>query len=278
MKRYCGILVAIVFVLLYREAGAQSGIPGNYKIKRIDPLRLDISTGMTTNLIFPYAIKSVDRGSIDILAQKAKGSENVLQVKAAKAPFKQSNLSVVTADGQLFSFLIDYAEYPSHLNLSFYKDSLAEPVLLADGAIPQDELQQTAAIISERKPFMRRRVQQQMIKLALGSIHYHQDMLWFAFDITNRSLIDYDIQYVKFFVKDKKRAKRTAEQSKELQPVFVSPVDNVSGDHPEKVIIALPAFTLSQKQEVRVMLKEKNGGRDLELRLKYPAILKARLL
>jgi len=278
MKRYCGILVAIVFVLSCREAGAQSGFPGNYKIKKIGPLRLDISTSMTTNLIFPYAIKSVDRGSIDILAQKAKGSENVLQVKAAKAPFKQSNLSVVTADGQLFSFLIDYAEYPSHLNLSFYKDSLAEPVLLAGGAIPQDELQQTAAIISERKPFMRHRVQQQMIKLALGSIHYHQDMLWFAFDITNRSLIDYDIQYIKFFVKDKKRAKRTAEQSKELQPVFVSLVDKVSGDHPEKVIIALPAFTLSQKQEVRVMLKEKNGGRDLELRLKYPAILKARLL
>src|ERR1700751_5325199 len=112
MKRYCGILVAIAFSLLCRDANAQSGIPGNYKIKRIDPLRLDISTSMTTNLIFPYAIKSVDRGSIDVLAQKAKGSENVLQVKAAKAPFKQSNLSVVTADGQLFSFLIDYAEYP----------------------------------------------------------------------------------------------------------------------------------------------------------------------
>jgi len=55
-------------------------------------------------------------------------------------------------------------------------------------------------------------------------------------------------------------------------------VDKVSVDQPVKVIIVLRAFTLSQKQEVRVMLKEKNGGRDIELRLKYPALLKARLL
>src|ERR1700754_4445378 len=76
----------------------------------------------TTNLIFPYAIKSVDRGSGDLLVQKAKGVDNILQLKAGKENFEQTNLSLVTGDGKFYSFIIDFAPQPSVLNLSFDKE------------------------------------------------------------------------------------------------------------------------------------------------------------
>jgi len=53
----------------------------------------------TTNIIFPYSIVSVDIGSRDVLAQKAKGVENILQIKAARDSFPQTNISIITADG-----------------------------------------------------------------------------------------------------------------------------------------------------------------------------------
>lgn len=46
-------------------------------------------------------LKSVDRGSKDVLAQKAKGVESILQVKAAKTNFDETNLTVINADGKL---------------------------------------------------------------------------------------------------------------------------------------------------------------------------------
>src|SRR3954470_10418956 len=92
---------------------------GNVQTTIIEPYPLKITLNKTTNIIFPYAIKSVDRGSADVLAQKAKGVENILLVKAGRENFPQTNLSVVTADGKLYSFILDYISNPSAINLSF---------------------------------------------------------------------------------------------------------------------------------------------------------------
>src|SRR5690606_26501384 len=80
---------------------------------------IEIAFSKTTNLVFPFEIKSVDRGSKDVLAQKAGGIENVLQLKAARQDFDETNLTVITSDGKLYSFLVNYADNPSALNLSF---------------------------------------------------------------------------------------------------------------------------------------------------------------
>src|SRR5580698_5987781 len=85
----------------------------------IESFPISICCNKTTNLIFSYAIKSVDRGSKDVLAQKANGAENVLQLKAARETFQPTNLSVITSDGKLFSFIINYSQNPSALNISF---------------------------------------------------------------------------------------------------------------------------------------------------------------
>ncbi len=70
----------------------------------IDPFPLEVTTTKTTHLIFPFGIKTVDRGSRDIIAQKATGVENILQVKAARPDFESTNLTVITTDvsGRLY--------------------------------------------------------------------------------------------------------------------------------------------------------------------------------
>lgn len=53
----------------------------------------------TSNLVFPDAIVSIDRGSQDIMAQKAFGVENILRVKAVAKSFEETDLSVITKEG-----------------------------------------------------------------------------------------------------------------------------------------------------------------------------------
>jgi len=79
--------------------------------RMIPPYALEVTFAKTVHLIFPAAIRYVDLGSIDLLAAKADGAENVLRVKAATQNFrKESNLSVITEDGSYYTFNVKYAD------------------------------------------------------------------------------------------------------------------------------------------------------------------------
>src|SRR5688500_12579101 len=74
---------------------------------------LCITTDKTTSLIFPFAIRHVDRGTKDVLVQQVKEADNILLVKAGAKEFPETNLSVVTDDGSVYSFGVCYDSKPS---------------------------------------------------------------------------------------------------------------------------------------------------------------------
>jgi type IV secretory pathway VirB9-like protein len=61
-------------------------------------------------------VSYVDLGNGGILADKAQGAENIIQVKAAQPCFPETNLTVVTTDGRLYSFLVTYEVSPRVIN------------------------------------------------------------------------------------------------------------------------------------------------------------------
>src|SRR6186997_3298155 len=69
---------------------------------------LCIATDKTTSLIFPFSILHVDRGTKDVLVQPVKEANNILLVKAAANNFPETNLSVITSDGSVYTFAISY--------------------------------------------------------------------------------------------------------------------------------------------------------------------------
>src|SRR4051794_30412871 len=107
MKPKSATLVTGLFLLFVSVTTLSNGQTGKLQATIIEPYPLKITLNKTTILVFPYAIKGVDRGSADVLAQKAKGVENILLLKAGKENFSETNLSVITADGKLYSFLLD---------------------------------------------------------------------------------------------------------------------------------------------------------------------------
>ena len=66
---------------------------------------LYISDQKTTHLVFPFPVTYVDLGSSGLIAAKATGAENIVRVKAASAGFPESNMTVLTSDGKLYSFV-----------------------------------------------------------------------------------------------------------------------------------------------------------------------------
>ncbi len=277
MKKISAVVVMgfSLFITFFSAQAQQAA--GNIQFRSIEPYQVAISYSKTTNIIFPHAIISVDRGSKDVLAQKAKGVENILQIKAAKEGFAETNLTVVTADGKLNSFLIDYADQPSILNLSLNGNQPKNTIFFSPENINQAIVERYAKIAFLSKKKVRGIKDKDFdIRFRMNGLFIQDDVMYMRMNIENQSNINYDIDQLRFFIRDQKKAKRTATQEIEISPFFIyNNKDKVEGQTTNTFVFALPKFTIPDKKYLDIQLMEKDGGRHLELHLKNKTIVKA---
>ena len=242
----------------------------------IQSYHLNITCNKTTNLIFPFAVQSADRGSKDVLVQKVKDAENVLQLKADKPNFPQTNLTVITTDGKLYSFIVDYASEPSQMNISFKKDTSAS-VIFSETISNEKTLNVIAQKIDKSKRTMHGvNDKHDAMQLCLKGLYINNDVFYFQLSLQNKSFISYDIDAIRFFIRDRQKYKRTATQETEIKPLYLyGNIKNVKGKSLQTSVIALPKFTLPDAKYLSVQVLEKNGGRDLHLNLQNWHIMQA---
>lgn len=237
----------------------------------IQPLRLAIGSGKTTNLIFPYSIKSVDRGSKLVMAQKASGVENILQIKAAGDNLRETNLTVITADGSLYSFLLNYTPEPTLLNfnLGLSENDQLPLGILPSGSDNEASIQQLSGRIATRLPMIPHvKDKKDDLLLKLSNIFINDVHFYFQLYIVNNSNIRYDVDQLRFFVNDRQRSKRTASQERELQSAYIyGNTKLVEPRSAQTLVFALPKFTIPDNKYLLVQLMEKNGGRHLKIRI-----------
>ena len=118
MKRDLIYLTLIVSAIWAAHATAKAVQDGP---QQIEPRKIEAGFTKTVHILFPSPVTYIDIGSMDIIAGKADGAENVVRVKAAVRNFAaETNLTVITEDGGFFTFDVHYAENPavSTLNLT----------------------------------------------------------------------------------------------------------------------------------------------------------------
>jgi conjugative transposon TraN protein len=272
--------VVIVYAVLF-TIGAFAQQTNRNRLTKIDSDSVAIGYSKTTNIVFPYAIKSIDRGSQDILVQKAKGLENILQVKAAQRGFIPTNLTVVTADGKLHSFVLNYNEQSPQLNLSVNKLELErQEIYFSDESGNKEEIQEYSKLAFYEKSKIRGgKENRHQIKFQLNGIFIQNDIMYFRLIVENSSKIKYDIDQLRFFIRDTKRVKRTATQEIEITPTYIlNDVAAIDGESENTFVFALSKFTIPEDKYLAIQLMEKNGGRHMELDVKNKKIEKVIVL
>lgn len=232
---------------------------------------LQIGYSKTTSIVFPYAIKSMDKGSSEVLIQKAKGVGNILLLKAAKEHFTQTNLTVVTADNRLYMFVLNYDEACPDLNIKAdYSSVVNDDVLLAPDNGNQKKIEQYASLsLSKSKKVYGLKKSRYDMRLFVNGIFIHQDVMYFRLVLGNSSRINYDIDQLRFFIRDQRKSKRTASQEIEILPLYSTFPGSVIADKSEvSVVYALSKFTIPEKKYLTIQLIEKNGGRHVEIDIK----------
>lgn len=245
-----------------------------------DKRGLQISYNKTTSVIFPSAIKSVDRGTQDVMAQKAKGVENVLQLKAAKRNFDETNLTVITVDGSLHHFFVNYSPQPDKMIYTI-GESQPSPSLMFPEKLTETKLAEYGRWIAKAKRtglLINRR--KYKISFGLYGIYARENTLFFHLKVKNRSNINYDIQSLRFYVRDKKQMKRTATQEIEKNTLLVYgiPDETIKGKSAIDLIYAIEKFTIPDAKRLAIEMFEDNGGRNLKLSINNRMIIKARSL
>jgi conjugative transposon TraN protein len=229
---------------------------------------LAISEANTTSLLFPYPIVSVDRGSQDVLAQKPKGVENLLQIKAAQQDFMPSNLTVVTSDGKLYNFLVAYEYEPLTYAYDFTKSRDIGAARFNDGN-NAEQINGLASMAYHDRNRISITESNYDITLGITGIYIAGDYIFYRILLENETNISYDIDQLRFFVRDKKISRRTASQEIELLPISTwQPVEKVPAKGIKSFVVVLPKFTIPNKKDLYLQLTEKNGGRHLHMKVK----------
>ena len=261
--------------------------------RMIPPYALEVTFSKTVHIIFPSAVRYVDLGSIDLLAAKADGAENVLRVKAATQGFrKESNLSVITEDGSYYTFNVKYANEPGKLSIEM-ADFLHAGYEINK---PGNEIPVYLSDLGNESPYLVRLIMETIYKnnrtrlkhigsrnfgvqYLLKGIYSHNELLFFHFQMKNTSTVSFNVDYLTFKIVDKKVAKRTAIQEQVIIPLrSYNQMVTVAGGKEERTVFTLPKFTIPSDKQLVVELMEKDGGRNQTLTVENADLVRAEVI
>jgi conjugative transposon TraN protein len=235
-----------------------------FVVSSIAQTPLCITTSKTTSLIFPFPIKHVDRGTKDVLVQQVVEAENILLVKAASVDFPETNLSVITGDGSLYSFSVCYLPNPP---LWVYQMPIQKNASIASYA---------ASILDNPKTIRVGRDKKGGVEGEVTGIYIKGDVIYYQVSLMNHSPIDYDISFLRFYIRDKKQPKRTAVQEVEISPKYLAGnASQIAATSPSVIVVALDKFTIPDEKYFAIEIGENAGGRNLLLKVKNTKIIRA---
>lgn len=244
--------------------------------RMIPPHGLEITYDKTVHVIFPAPVRYVDLGSPNLIAGKADGAENVIRVKATTRHFRQeTNMSVITEDGNFYTFNVKYADEPLLLNVEMCD-------FIHDGESvnrPNNAMEIYLTELDNESPRLVRLIMKSVhendkrrirhigskrfgVQFLLKGMYTHSDLLYFHIQVKNTSHVPFDVDFITFKIVDKKVVKRTAMQEQVIYPLRAyNYVTRVNGRDSECTVFALPKFTIPDDKKLVVEMFEKQGGR-----------------
>lgn len=272
--------------------------------QEIRPQRIEAGFTKTVHILFPSPVTYIDIGSMDIIAGKADGAENVVRVKAAVRNFTaETNLTVITEDGGFFTFDVHYAENPvvSTLNLTVQDqqtEGVKEPVAAGDPlpTVPASEGRVLLREVGREKPATIKRmlsdiyrqnrtdvkgirVKKYGIGVEVLGIYVSNDVIYIHTCMYNDTNISFEMDSRHFIVADRKLTKRTAQQQTPLEILRVcNDPAVVRGHQRQRTVFALPKLTISDDKVLLLEIIEKNGARHQTIEIPSRELLKAKVL
>ena len=258
-----------------------------------------LSYRTSVNIIFASPVEKWDMGLgvrmengrivSDVLVENPQTSRERIKLTAGIEHFPTTNLFVETTDAY-YNFILLYKEWPENMLLKIdpQKASIIKEVFT-------DKKKHNSEDTVDSLEYFCKKVQdldgeitsigtssQKMIYY-LGGIYVKGDYIFFTIYIKNEGNVKYDLGYIGFSRKDKRKKinKNHPTQEEQLNPLLMTGEEKkvIESGRLLKKIYAFKKFTLSKSQSLSIEFWEGSQGlRKKELIVKSKDILKAKIL
>lgn len=234
---------------------------------------VSVNNSNTTEMFFPADIVYLKQGN-----EEAIGVEyynNIIKIGTTFESFTPSNLFVV--DNKMHTYEITiHKDYTDTYSYNF--DNGRKYIAHID--VNSNEIdKQISKLHYKKRNIFSVGVIKNKFEMSLANLYVKGDFMFFVFDIKNFSNIDYDIDFVKCFLRDEKKAKNSIQQEIQYDPIQEKDFDKkILGKSENRFVLAFRKFTIPDDKIFEIEMFEKGGGRHMKLTVLNEYILTAELL
>lgn len=227
----------------------------------------------TTEMFFPADIAYVRQGNEEVFGVEY--YNNMVKVGTTFEDFPTSNLFVADKNLNTYEILLTKNESDTY---SYNFDNGREYVAHVDvNSVEMGKL--IDKLHYKKRNIFSVGVIKNKFEMSLANLYVHGDYMFFVFDIKNFSNIDYDIDFIKCFLRDQKKAKNAIQQEVQYDPVQQEDFSKkILGKSQNRFVLAFYKFTIPDDKVFEIEMFEKGGGRHMKLSVLNEYILSAELL
>ena len=235
---------------------------------------------MTMALFFPSDIKQGITGSENfVFTYNREKEQNLGLLKAVKGI--NSNLLVITTDGQVYSYILKYSEHIENPNrfitsdesignakrvIKMEADTLKNPQKSISLNDSQDLLRRSSESLLKLPEELNIRNKEGGIKLSLKNLKYHKDNVYLQFEIENKSGVRFDFDYIKIFKVNGNKKRNSSYQEIPIEPIYIhNKPKQILPNTKVKMVYVVPKFTVGDNEKIEARLQELKTNRNLKL-------------
>lgn len=236
-------------------------------------------------LFFPEPIRQGITGSDNFVFTYNREKEQYFGLLQAK-PGKESNLLIINRNGSIFSYIVRYKEKLSKFNYFIpitnsignekpkTKDFLkAETSVKSIDNYTYYNKKFCSYLLARNQRIGRILKRNEGIILSVENIVFDKEELYFVIQIENKSTLDYDLNFLKFSVETRQKGKRKSLQRLYQEPLFKHNLPSkIKENETARFVYVLPKFSLSNDRRAIFELHEKDGERNIELKIAHKYI------
>ena len=231
-------------------------------------------------LFFPNPIRQGITGADNFVFTYNREKEQYFGLLQAK-PGKASNLLVINTNGSIFSYIVSYREQLEKLNyfvpqsesIGFEQPKFTENTdstnvanLFTDKTFYYERF--CSYLLTRKQKIGSIQKRKNGIVLSLENIVFDKEELYFVIKIQNKSSLDYDLNFLDISTQTRKQGKKKSLQRISQLPNFKYNVPTkVAEKQIKRMVYVLPKFSLSNDKMVVLELNEKNGERNIKLKV-----------
>ena len=233
-------------------------------------------------LFFPEPIRQGITGSDNFVFTYNREKEQYFGLLQAK-PGKESNLLVVNRNGSIFSYIVRYKKQLSKLNYFIpSSSSIGNEKPIVTDSIQAETFEKRidnrtyyyqkfcSYLLNRHQRIGRIKKRNEGIVLSVENIVFDKEELYFVIQIENISSLDYDLNFLNLSIETRQKGKKKSLQRLYQEPIYKHNLPSkIAENKTIRFVYVLPKFSLSNDRRAILELNEKDGERNIELKISH---------